>query len=65
MNDRRVALLEAGIEVFGEHGVLAVTHRAVDAAAGIIAGSTSNGFRTRDALFDVLVVRISERERRN
>ena len=65
VNDRRVALLEAGINVLGEHGVRAVTHRAVDAAAGLPAGSTSNHFRTRDALFDVLVVRLSERERRN
>ena len=65
MNDRRIALLDAGIGVLGEQGVRAVTHRAVDAAAGLPAGSTSNHFRTRDALFDALVVRISERERRN
>ena len=65
MNDRRIALLDAGIRCPGEQGVRAVTHRAVDAAAGLPAGSTSNHFRTRDALFDALVVRISERERRN
>lgn len=42
-----------------------MTHRAVDAAAGMPAGSASNYFRTRDALFGAVVERFAERERAN
>lgn len=41
----------------------ALTHRAVDAAAGLPAGSTSNHFRTREALARGLVERFVHRER--
>jgi len=40
-----------------------VTHRAVDAAADLPAGSTSNYFRSRDALFEGVVERFAARER--
>ena len=40
-----------------------LTHRSVDAAAGLPAGSTSNYFRTREALLDAVVERFSARER--
>lgn len=63
MTDRRTTLLDGAIAVLGEQGVRAVTHRAVDASAGLPAGSTSNHFRTRDALFDAIVVRVAQRER--
>ena len=43
----------------------AVTHRAVDAEAGVAAGSTANYFSSRDALFAAIVERFSERERAN
>lgn len=41
----------------------ALTHRAVDTAAGLPAGSTSNHFRTRDALLNAVVERFAARER--
>ncbi len=65
MSTRRNALLDASITLLGEQGVRAVTHRAVDATAGVPAGSTANYFGTRDALFDATVERFAERERAN
>ncbi len=50
MGTRRDDLLDAAICVLGESGIRGLTHRAVDAAAGLPAGSASNLFRTRDAL---------------
>lgn len=58
-------LLDAAIRILGERGVRAVTHRAVDAEAGVGAGSTANCFSTRDALFAAIVERFAERERQN
>jgi DNA-binding transcriptional regulator YbjK len=63
MVNRREQLLDAAIQVLAERGVRGLTHRAVDAAAAVPAGSTSNHFRTRDALFDAVVARIPEVER--
>ncbi|WP_055479960.1 TetR family transcriptional regulator [Sphaerimonospora mesophila] len=63
MSNRRERLLDAAICLLGEGGVRAVTHRAVDAAAGVAAGSTANYFSTRDALFNAVVERFSARER--
>ena len=60
---RRVQVLDAAIAVLGRQGVRGVTHRAVDAAAGVPLGTTSNYFRTRDALFEGVVERFAERER--
>jgi DNA-binding transcriptional regulator YbjK len=62
---RRELLLDAAIRVLGERGVRAVTHRAVDAEAGVGAGSTANYFTTRDALFQAIVERFAQRERAN
>lgn len=42
-----------------------MTHRAVDAEAGVNAGSTANYFSTRDALFAAIVERFAERERQD
>jgi len=61
--DRREALLDAAISVLGERGIHALTHRTVDTAAGLPAGSTSNHFRTRDALLEAVVERFADRER--
>lgn len=63
MGNRRDDLLDAAIDVLGGSGVHALTHRSVDAAAGVPSGSTSNHFRTRDALLDAVVERFSARER--
>jgi len=62
---RRDDLLDAAIDLLGEQGVRALTHRAVDAATGLPAGSTSNYFRTKEALFDAVVERFAARERAN
>ena len=63
MATRRDDLLDAAITVLGERGIHAFTHRAVDTQAGLPAGSTSNHFRTRDALLDAVVERFAARER--
>ena len=65
MTSRRDLLLDAAISVLGTAGARGVTHRAVDAEAGLPAGSTSNYFRTRDALLDAVVERFAARERAN
>jgi len=56
-------LLDAAIAVLGGQGVRQLTHRAVDAAAGLPPGSTSNYFKTRDALVAGIVDRFASRER--
>jgi AcrR family transcriptional regulator len=63
--NRRDELLDAAISVLGQRGVHGLTHRTVDATAGLPAGATSNHFRTRDALLDAIVERICARERAN
>jgi AcrR family transcriptional regulator len=65
VSTRRDDILDAAIEVIGGSGIRALTHRAVDAAAGLPAGSTSNHFRTRDALLNAVVERFAARERAN
>jgi AcrR family transcriptional regulator len=65
VGNRREDLLDAAISVLGRSGMRGLTHRAVDAAAGLPTGSTSNHFRTRDALLDAVVERFAARERVN
>jgi AcrR family transcriptional regulator len=65
MASRRDNLLDAAISLLGTGGVHALTHRAVDAAAGLSPGSASNHFRTRDALLKAVVERFAARERAN
>lgn len=65
MGSRREDLLDAAITVLGESGIHGLTHRAVDAAAGLPAGSASNHFRTRDALLNAVTERFAARERAN
>ncbi|MGK5169486.1 TetR/AcrR family transcriptional regulator [Geodermatophilus sp. CPCC 205761] len=65
MGSRREELLDAAISVLGRSGMHGLTHRAVDAAAGRPPGSTSNHFRTRDALLNAVVERFAARERAN
>src|SRR5689334_13711377 len=61
--DRRTSLLDAAVELVGTSGMRGLTHRAVDQAAGVPSGSTSNLFRTREALVAGIVERYVERER--
>ncbi|MGZ4659604.1 MAG: TetR/AcrR family transcriptional regulator, partial [Blastococcus sp.] len=58
---RRVADLgDAGIRILASRGRHALTHRAVDAEAGLPLGSASYYARTRDALLLMVVDRIAE-----
>ena len=61
--NRREILLDAAIVVLGERGMRALTHRAVDAEAGVAAGSTVNYFPTRESLLEAIVDRVSALER--
>ncbi|WP_344735932.1 TetR/AcrR family transcriptional regulator [Microbacterium awajiense] len=60
-DERRSVLADAGIRVLAEEGARGLTHRAVDAAAGLPRGTASNYFPTRDDLVSALVNRIAER----
>ena len=60
MADRRTEILDAALRVLAEHGMRGLTHRAVDAAAGIAPGSTSYYFRSRSALVEGCVDRLLE-----
>ncbi|HWI30274.1 MAG TPA: TetR family transcriptional regulator [Microbacterium sp.] len=62
MSTRERALI-AAVSLVGEQGVRALTHTRVDAAAGLPKGSTSNWFRTRDALVTGVIDWIAELER--
>lgn len=63
MANTRDRALEAAVRLVGEQGVRALTHARVDADAELPRGSTSNWFRTRDALVAGVVVWIAEQER--
>lgn len=63
MTTTRERALIAAVRLVGEQGVRALTHARVDAEAGLPKGSTSNWFRTRDALVSGVVSWIAELER--
>ncbi|MDQ1021745.1 TetR/AcrR family transcriptional regulator [Streptomyces afghaniensis] len=56
--DRRTVLADAAIGVLADAGIRGLTHRAVDRAAGLPAGTTSAYYRTRQALLTALVRRL-------
>lgn len=58
---RRTALADAGLRVLARDGTRGLTHRAVDAEAGLPAGTSSNYFRNRRELLHALAQRILER----
>ncbi|WP_024794778.1 TetR/AcrR family transcriptional regulator [Tomitella biformata] len=60
-DERRARLTDAGLELLADEGARGLTHRGIDKAAGVPAGTTSNYFATRDALVAGLVERIGER----
>lgn len=60
-DERRQVLADAGLAVLAGQGARGLTHRAVDRAAEVPLGTTSNYFRSRDALVAGLVERIGER----
>ncbi|MEU5841150.1 TetR family transcriptional regulator C-terminal domain-containing protein [Rhodococcus sp. NPDC047139] len=63
MTDKRMQVVDAAITLVGTEGLRALTHRRVDAVAGVPAGSTSNYFRTRQALVEGVLDRLLERDR--
>ncbi|MFH8590351.1 TetR/AcrR family transcriptional regulator [Streptomyces rimosus] len=65
MARRRDEVLDAAIEVLGAAGSRRLTYQAVDAAAGVPAGTTSNYFRNRAALIDGIVAHLEALERRD
>src|SRR5882757_6896650 len=59
---RREALLRAAIELLGEGGARAVTHRAVAARAGVAAAATTYYFESIHQLMqEALLLHVSER----
>jgi DNA-binding transcriptional regulator YbjK len=62
VSERERLLLDAAIDVLADGGIRRLTHRAVDARAGVASGSTSNRFRSRDALLAGVLQRLLERE---
>lgn len=64
MTVRREQVLAAAVTVLGSGGARALTHRAVDAEGDLPPGTTSNHFRTREALVDGILGHLSATERR-
>ncbi|MFC6014401.1 TetR/AcrR family transcriptional regulator [Nocardia lasii] len=62
MVTKREQVLDAAITVLGTGGSRALTHRAVDQAAAVPSGSTSNYFRTREALLCGVAERLEQRD---
>lgn len=57
---RRVRAVDAAIDLIADEGLRGLTHRAVDARAGLPPGSTSSCFRTRLALLQAVLDRLVE-----
>src|SRR5947208_1230709 len=55
---------DTALALLAERGMRGLTHRAIDEAAGLPQGSTSNLARTRQALLELAVRRHAERESR-
>ena len=55
--ERRNQILDAAIDILCDDGVGGLTHRQVDSRAGVPAGTTSNYFRTRQALLEATASR--------
>ncbi|MEU8773741.1 TetR family transcriptional regulator [Streptomyces sp. NPDC048606] len=58
--DRRTLIADTAIALVAAAGLRGLTHRAVDGAAGLAAGSTSYYFRTRTALIGACYRRLAE-----
>ena len=55
--ERRNQILDAAIDILCDDGVGGLTHRQVDSRAKVPAGTTSNYFRTRQALLEATAAR--------
>jgi DNA-binding transcriptional regulator YbjK len=60
-DERRAALVDGAIEVLAREGARGLTFRAVDAEAGVPAGTASNYFANRDDLLTQAGARVYER----
>ncbi|CAD5923187.1 TetR/AcrR family transcriptional regulator [Streptomyces cyaneofuscatus] len=58
--DRRDLIADAALSTVASAGLRGLTHRAVDTAAGLPAGSTSYYFRTRSALISACYLRLAD-----
>ncbi|AYF73225.1 TetR/AcrR family transcriptional regulator [Nocardia yunnanensis] len=61
--DRRELIVDSAIDLIAGQGLRALTHRALDTALELPAGSTSYYFRTKRALIEAIVERIATRSR--
>ncbi|MEU1207196.1 TetR family transcriptional regulator [Nocardia sp. NPDC005825] len=61
--DRRSLIVDSAIDLIAAQGLRALTHRALDTALELPAGSTSYYFRTKRALIEAVVDRITTRSR--
>lgn len=59
-NERRTRIADASLVLLARHGARGLTHRAVDAALELPAGSTSYYYRTRSALLQAAAERLLE-----
>ncbi|MFJ5947762.1 TetR/AcrR family transcriptional regulator [Streptomyces noursei] len=59
---RQRLIADTALDLLAERGMRGLTHRAVDEAAGLPQGSTSNLARTRAALLEAAVRRLADRE---
>lgn len=59
---RAELIADTALDLLASRGMRGLTHRAVDEAAGLPQGSTSNSARTRLALLELAVRRLAERE---
>ena len=55
--ERRTQILDTAIDILCDDGVGGLTHRQVDSRVGLPAGTTSNYFRTRQALLEATAAR--------
>ncbi|MEW9532154.1 TetR/AcrR family transcriptional regulator [Microbispora sp. NPDC049125] len=62
ISQRAALVADAAIGILAGRGMRGLTHRAVDEAAGLPAGSTSNHARTRAALLELALVRLAQLE---
>ena len=58
--ERRTRILDAAIDILADTGVGGLSHRQVDQRTGVPAGTTSNYFRTRQALLEATAARTVE-----
>lgn len=61
-SERAILVANSSLEVLATKGMRGLTHRAVDEAAGLAYGSTSNLARTREALLELALTRLAEIE---